>query len=96
LRHGKVVYISELILHTLVSQQTSCPQKRSEFNSVPDSINFAIHDSRGDFCGTIVLDELFISSKSPDPDETANVEDRVHEFIAISEAKDFELNEFDS
>ena len=62
----------------------------------PGLQQFAIHDSRGDFCGTIVLDELSISSNSPDPDETANFEDRVYEFIAISEAKDFELNEFDS
>jgi hypothetical protein len=62
----------------------------------PGLQQFAIHDSRGDFCGTIVLDELSISSNSPDPDETANFKDRVYEFIAISEAKDFELNEFDS
>jgi len=46
----------------------------------------SIHDSRDDFCGTIVLDELSISSNSPDPEETANFKDRVYEFIAISEA----------
>lgn len=51
----------------------------------PGLHRFGIQDAKGDWCGTIILDETFF-----------NQVDGQFEFIATSEAKDFELEEFDS
>ncbi|KAF7888626.1 uncharacterized protein EAF02_003167 [Botrytis sinoallii] len=46
---------------------------------------YDIEDSKGDWCGTIILDNTWAEGCG-----------KVHEFIAISEAKDLGLEEFDS
>jgi hypothetical protein len=51
----------------------------------PGLYRFSVQDSRGDWCGTTIL-----------PDEWCNRVGGVFEFIAISDARDFELEEYDS
>jgi hypothetical protein len=54
-------------------------------NLQPGLHRFSILDCRSDWCGTIVLDESYYNQVSA-----------VFEFIAISEARDFALEEYDS
>ncbi|KAH6677592.1 heterokaryon incompatibility protein-domain-containing protein [Halenospora varia] len=73
--------------------RTSMSDAKFKSNLHPGLRRFGIHDSKGDWCETIILEESQINPERVDP---ANGIDHTYEFIAISEAKDFDLEEYDS